>query len=83
MIAFLSSSGETPLPLGDQSLVCPCFRNLTPDARAKLAVWRESAAAWRPQTARPQMFVRGQFFYGNERDHYIHNWYERPLHQDS
>ena len=61
----------------------PCWRNLTPDARAKLAEYAKAAEGWKAHTARPQMLVRGQFFYGLERGDYIHSWYERPLMQDS
>ena len=61
----------------------PCFRNISPEARAELAKCRRAAESWRPHEARPRMFVRGQFFYGNELAGYIHAWYERPLHQDT
>ena len=61
----------------------PCWRNLTPDARAKLAEYAKQAEGWKAHTERPQMLVRGQFFYGLERGDYIHYWYERPLMQDS
>ena len=38
----------------------PCWRNLTPDARAKLAEYAKQAEGWKAHTERPQMLVRAQ-----------------------
>ena len=35
----------------------PCWRNLTPDARAKLAEYAKQAEGWKAHTERPQMLV--------------------------
>ena len=32
---------------------------------------------------RTRIFIRSQLKYGLERDDYLHDWYERPLHQDT
>lgn len=61
----------------------PCFANLTDDARKELGRCARAGAAWHPAGGRTKMFIRGQFYYGNQYAHYIHDWYERPLHQDS
>ena len=63
--------------------VRPCFRNLDQDARTLLANWARQGAGWKAPSGRTKIFVRGQFFYGLERSDYIHNWYERPLFQDT
>lgn len=67
----------------ETNLVRNCWRNLTPDAKDRLADFKKDAEGWRAHTDRPHMFVRGQFFYGLERNDYLHNFFERPLHQDS
>lgn len=67
----------------EREFIRKSFRNLTPAARTRLAEDDHAGKAWKAQSARPAMFVRGQFFYGLERGNYLHNWYERPLHQDS
>ena len=80
---------RTPLLLALAALAAaggdlrPCWRNLTPDARARLAEYAKQAEGWKAHTERPQMLIRGQFFYGLEASDYIHYWYERPLMQDS
>lgn len=63
--------------------VRPCFRNLEPGARTLIADWARKGAEWKAPSGRTKVFVRGQFFYGLERSDYIHNWYERPLFQDT
>ena len=60
----------------------PSWR-LTPDAKAFVAECAKSAAAYRPRSERTHLFCRTQLKYGNERTDYLHNWYERPLYQDS
>ena len=69
--------------VGDSQLLRPCFRNLTPEAREELRLCAEKGTAWRPHDGRTKMFIRGQFYYGNQYANYIHAWYERPLHQDT
>lgn len=64
-------------------LLRPCFRNLTPEVREELWLCAEKGAAWEPHDGRTKMFIRGQFYYGNQYANYIHAWYERPLHQDT
>ena len=49
----------------------PCWRNLTPDARAKLAEYAKQAEGWKAHTERPQMLVRRQFFYGLDRHQHV------------
>ena len=36
-----------------------------------------------PARRRPAVFAQCQLKYGAQRDDFLHNWYERPLHQDS
>lgn len=67
----------------DAELLRPCYRNVSGDAKAELVRLARVGAAWKPSDGRTRMFVRGQFYYGNQYAHYIHAWYERPLHQDS
>ena len=57
--------------------------NLTADARAFVDECARSAATCRMRPERPYLFCRTQLKYGNERTDYLHNWYERPLYQDS
>ena len=73
--ALVASAGEPSLR--------PCWRNIDGDARAKLAEWERAGKGWRRQTEATKLFVRGQFFYGLNDTFYIHNYYERPLLQDS
>ena len=61
----------------------PCWRNLTQGARAKIAEYERLAKEYRPHVDRTRMLIRGQFFYGLEKQYYIRNYYERPLMQDS
>ena len=69
---------RTPLLLALAALAAaggdlrPCWRNLTPDARARLAEYAKQAEGWKAHTERPQMLIRGQFFYGLEASDYIH-----------
>lgn len=67
----------------DSQLLRPCFRNLTPEAREELRLCSERGTAWKPHDGQTKMFIRGQFYYGNQYANYIHAWYERPLHQDT
>ena len=60
----------------------PSWR-LTPKAKAFVAECAKSAVAYRPRSERAHLFCRTQLKYGNERNDYLHNWYERPLYQDS
>lgn len=61
----------------------PCFRNVSSDARKLLARCAKAGEVRKPVLGRTWSFVRGQFRYGCERDDFIHQWYERPLYQDS
>ena len=56
----------------------PSWR-LTPEAKAFVAECAKSAVAYRPRSERAHLFCRTQLKYGNERNDYLHNWYERPL----
>ena len=57
--------------------------NLTPEAKAFVEDCAEKGAAYRRRTGRTYLYCRSQLKYGNERKDYLHNWYERPLYQDS
>ena len=55
----------------------------TADAEALLAKWRVEAKAYKPAVGRTALFARGQLKYGAERSDFLHDWYERPLHQNT
>ena len=57
--------------------------NLAPEAASFIAECSEAAKSYRQRADRTHLFCRTQLKYGNERTDYIHNWYERPLYQDS
>ena len=59
------------------------YWTLTPEAKTLVEECREKAKAYRPMTDRTRMFSRAQLKYGAQRTDFIHNWYDRPLHQDS
>ena len=73
------ASAESPY---DGEYSRPCW-NLTPDARAFVSECAAQARSYRPRSERTMLFCRSQLKYGNERTDYLHNWYERPLYQDS
>ncbi|MBE6396908.1 MAG: LamG domain-containing protein [Lentisphaerae bacterium] len=56
---------------------------LTPDAKLLLEKMRDEAKSYRPRTEKMGIFSRAQLKYGAERTDFIHNWYDRPLHQNS
>jgi len=56
---------------------------LPADVRALLSEWKEEAKAYRPRSDHIGLFARGQLKYGCNRRDFLHNWYERPLLQDS
>ena len=63
--------------------VRPSLGNLTPEAKALLEEYAKRGEARKPVFKSPKWVVRGQFRYGNDREDFIHAWYERPLYQDS
>ena len=60
-----------------------CWRNVEPAARTKLAEYAKAAEGWRAHVDHSKYLLRGQFFYGLERNNDLHIFYERPLLQDS
>ena len=56
---------------------------LTGDAEELLEKMRREAKAYRPRTEKMGIFSRAQLKYGAQRTDFIHNWYDRPLHQNS
>lgn len=56
---------------------------LDADCRKLLDEWKREGAAYRPHSDHVGLFARGQLKYGGNRTDFIHQWYERPLYQDS
>ena len=56
---------------------------LTDEAKALLKRWKAEGAAYSPRSDHIGLFARGQLKYGADRSDFIHNWYERPLHQNT
>ena len=57
--------------------------DITPEAQALLDRLAEKGKDYRPIAGRTHLFVRTQLKYGLQRTDFLHNWYERPLYQDS
>ena len=83
MFAFTGVfAGESGLGKGGENTPRP-YWTVAPDAERLLAEMREQAKAYRPRAQRMGLFSRAQLKYGAQRTDFIHNWYERPLHQNS
>jgi len=82
MMALLAAALGCSLHADDAGLGL-CWRNIDSAAKARIAEYVETAKGWRGHVDHPKYLVRGQFFYGLERDNDIHIFYERPLLQDS
>lgn len=54
-----------------------------PEAKVLLQKWTAEGSAYRPRADHIGLFARGQLKYGAERSDFLHNWYERPLHQNT
>lgn len=61
----------------------PRLLTITDGARARLAEYAKASAEYRPVSGRTAFFARTQLKYGLQRDDFLHNWYERPLYQDT
>ena len=57
--------------------------DITPDAQALLKQLEEQGREYRPVSGHTRLFVRTQLKYGLQRTDFLHNWYERPLYQDT
>ena len=57
--------------------------DITPEAQRMLDRMAQAGKDYRPLSGRTHLFVRTQLKYGLERTDYLHNWYERPLYQDT
>ncbi|MDD4017227.1 MAG: hypothetical protein PHV28_04710 [Kiritimatiellae bacterium] len=79
-----TNSLEGPVsPLPESAVLNPRLLNMTLQARSLLAELAEAGKAYRPVSGRTHVFVRTQLKYGLQRTDFLHNWYERPLYQDS
>ena len=77
------SSAQVRISPDRREYVRPSLGQLTPEAEALLGEYAKRGETRKTVLPRPQMIVRGQWRYGNDREDFIHAWYERPLYQDS
>lgn len=61
----------------------PRLLTMTDGVKARLAEYAKATAEYRPVSGRTAFFARTQLKYGLQRDDFLHNWYERPLYQDT
>lgn len=82
-LAVKHRPADRGLPVPESVVLKPRLLSMTPEARSLLAELAESGKVYRPVSGRTHVFVRTQLKYGLQRTDFLHNWYERPLYQDS
>lgn len=82
VLAALAAVTMTAKPVAEVDYgIRPKSWVLTDDAKALLAEWAKRP--YRRQNDHTAIFIRAQLKYGINRNDFLHNWYDRPLLQDS